>query len=147
MLKSEYLESARNARWWQLVRLTNKTNSVALARKRTMPTERPPFVGEVSARFCGYRVSRGHRNGSPRPYSRFYRPEILLTVSTNFEHSENNLVSMRLSFGVTNYKRVFLATRWDAESWLVSKKASEILWHVSGFCNSCGNWFLSAPAR
>jgi hypothetical protein len=30
-----------------------KTNSVALARKRTMPTERPPLVGEVSANFCG----------------------------------------------------------------------------------------------
>jgi hypothetical protein len=28
------------------------TNSVALARKRTIPTERPPHVGEVSAFFC-----------------------------------------------------------------------------------------------
>jgi hypothetical protein len=28
-------------------------NSVALVRKRTMPTERPPFVGEVSANLCG----------------------------------------------------------------------------------------------
>jgi hypothetical protein len=27
--------------------------SVALARKRTIPTERPPLVGEVSANFCG----------------------------------------------------------------------------------------------
>jgi hypothetical protein len=33
---------------------TNKqTNSVALVRKRTIPTERPPPVGEVSANFCG----------------------------------------------------------------------------------------------
>jgi hypothetical protein len=30
-----------------------KTNSVALVRKRTIPTERPPFVGEVSANFGG----------------------------------------------------------------------------------------------
>jgi hypothetical protein len=28
-------------------------NTVALVRKRTIPTERPPFVGEVSANFCG----------------------------------------------------------------------------------------------
>jgi hypothetical protein len=28
-------------------------NSVALFRKRTTPTERPPFVGEVSAKLCG----------------------------------------------------------------------------------------------
>jgi hypothetical protein len=27
-------------------------NSVALVRKRTTPTERPPLVGEVSANFC-----------------------------------------------------------------------------------------------
>jgi hypothetical protein len=30
-----------------------KTNSVVLIRKRTIPTERPPYVGEVSANFCG----------------------------------------------------------------------------------------------
>jgi hypothetical protein len=30
-----------------------QTNSVALVRKRTIPTERPPLVGEVSAYFCG----------------------------------------------------------------------------------------------
>jgi hypothetical protein len=29
----------------------NKTNSVALVRKRTVPTERPPPVGEVSANY------------------------------------------------------------------------------------------------
>jgi len=30
-----------------------QTNSVALVRTRTIPTERPPPVGEVSANFCG----------------------------------------------------------------------------------------------
>jgi hypothetical protein len=30
-----------------------KLNSVALVRKRTIPTERPPLVGEVSANLCG----------------------------------------------------------------------------------------------
>jgi hypothetical protein len=29
-----------------------KKNSVAVVRKRTIPTERPPLVGEVSANFC-----------------------------------------------------------------------------------------------
>jgi hypothetical protein len=37
--------------------VNNKENkkliSVALIRKRTIPTERPPFVDELSANFCG----------------------------------------------------------------------------------------------
>jgi hypothetical protein len=41
-------------------------NSVDLVRERTIPTERPPLVGEVSAKFCGYRgVSHGQCGGSP----------------------------------------------------------------------------------
>jgi hypothetical protein len=32
---------------------SKKLNSVALIRKRTISTERPPLVGEVSANFCG----------------------------------------------------------------------------------------------
>jgi hypothetical protein len=44
-----------------------KKNSGASVRQRTIPTERPPFVGEVSANFSGQRVSRGQRNESPRP--------------------------------------------------------------------------------
>jgi hypothetical protein len=36
-------------------------------RQRTIPTERPPLIGEVSANFSGYRVSHGQRNESPRP--------------------------------------------------------------------------------
>jgi len=32
---------------------TTKLNSVALVRTRTIPTERKPPVGEVSANFCG----------------------------------------------------------------------------------------------
>jgi hypothetical protein len=38
------------------------TKSVALVRERTIPTEQPPLVGEVSANVCGYRVSRGQHN-------------------------------------------------------------------------------------
>jgi hypothetical protein len=30
-----------------------KLNSMAVVRKRTIPTERPPLVGEVSANLCG----------------------------------------------------------------------------------------------
>ena len=33
--------------------ISNHTNSVALVRTRTIPTERLPPVGEVSANFCG----------------------------------------------------------------------------------------------
>jgi hypothetical protein len=33
--------------------LQTYTYSVALVRKRTIPTERPPLVGEISANFCG----------------------------------------------------------------------------------------------
>jgi hypothetical protein len=36
----------------QNVAIKKKLNSVALFRKRTIPTERPPLVGEVSANFC-----------------------------------------------------------------------------------------------
>ena len=33
--------------------IKTKLNTVALVRERTIPTERPPPVGEVSANFCG----------------------------------------------------------------------------------------------
>jgi hypothetical protein len=36
----------------QVLRIYNN-NSVALVRQRTIPTERPPLVGEVSANFSG----------------------------------------------------------------------------------------------
>jgi hypothetical protein len=65
---------------------------MTLVRQRTIPTERPPLVGEVSANFCGLRVSRGQLNGSPRPYSRFCRPEPLLFLS-----SSSSVVLTRLS--------------------------------------------------
>jgi hypothetical protein len=32
---------------------SHKLNSVARVRERTLPTERPPLVGEVGANFCG----------------------------------------------------------------------------------------------
>jgi hypothetical protein len=44
-----------------------KLNSVSLVRERTIPTERPPLVGEVSANFYGQSVLRGQHNEFPRP--------------------------------------------------------------------------------
>jgi hypothetical protein len=58
--------------------IKNKLNSVARVRERTLPSERPPFVGGVSANVCGERVPCGQRDGSLRPYSRISRPEPLL---------------------------------------------------------------------
>jgi hypothetical protein len=51
--------------------INKQTNTVALVSERTIPTERPPYIGEVHANLCGYRASRGQRNGSPQPYSQF----------------------------------------------------------------------------
>jgi hypothetical protein len=69
-----------------------KQNSVALVRERTVPIERPLLVGEVSTNFCGWRVSRGQHNGSPRPYSWISRLELLL-----FLPSSSSIVLTRLS--------------------------------------------------
>jgi hypothetical protein len=55
-----------------------KTNSMVSVHERTLPTERPPLVGEVTANFCGQSVPRGQRDGSLRPYYRFSRQEPLL---------------------------------------------------------------------
>jgi hypothetical protein len=53
------------------------TYSVALVRKRTIPTERPPLAGEVGANFCRWKVPRGQRDRSLWPYCRFSRPNLL----------------------------------------------------------------------
>jgi hypothetical protein len=58
-----------------------KKNSGALVRQRTIPTERPPLVGEVSANFSGQRVSRGQRNESPRPLTQKEKREKIILRS------------------------------------------------------------------
>jgi hypothetical protein len=58
-----------------------KKNSMASVHKRTIPTERPPLVSEVSANFL--RVTRGQRDESLRPYSRISRPEPLLLLPSS----------------------------------------------------------------
>jgi hypothetical protein len=51
------VQKIRNLSWENYVIKTKKTNkqtnSVAWARKQTIPTEWKPLVGEVSANFCG----------------------------------------------------------------------------------------------
>jgi hypothetical protein len=83
--------------FWKLIEflkgpVQNKTNSVALVRKRTIPTERPPLVGEVSANFSGYRVSRGQRNESPRPLI-----SIFYTGTATFLTNSSSIIFTRLS--------------------------------------------------
>jgi hypothetical protein len=36
-----------------IIIIINKNNCVALVRERSIPTERPPLVVEVSVNFCG----------------------------------------------------------------------------------------------
>jgi hypothetical protein len=66
--------------------------SVVLVRERTIPIERPPLVGEVSATFADKGVTRHHRDGSIRPYCRISRPEPLVFLS-----SSSSVVLTRLS--------------------------------------------------
>jgi hypothetical protein len=42
-----------------------------LASTRTIPTDRPPLVCEVSANFCEYRVSRDQSNGCWKQHDDF----------------------------------------------------------------------------
>jgi hypothetical protein len=68
------------------MKLKTKLNSLALVRERTITT------GEVGANFCGWKVSRGQRNGYLRPYSRLSRPEPLI-----FLPNSSSIVLTRLS--------------------------------------------------
>src|SRR5215467_1853563 len=60
-----------------------KINSVALVRERTIPTERPPPVGEVSANFCGSRGVTWSVQRAPTAVNLFSRPEPLLLYSSS----------------------------------------------------------------
>jgi hypothetical protein len=59
--------------WWiffrQIMNMTDKKKLHGLS-PRTIPTERPPLVGEVSANFRGWRAPRIQRDRSLQPYSR-----------------------------------------------------------------------------
>jgi hypothetical protein len=70
--RSTWDRSAKGLSLTALVKIENGRSKVikklrVLVRQRTIPTERPPLVGEVNANFSGERMSRGQRNQSPRP--------------------------------------------------------------------------------
>jgi hypothetical protein len=68
-----------------------KLNSVVVVLKRTIPTERPPLVGEVSANLCGWRVWRGQRNEVP-----WYSARCLLLHKQNSNiHLKNSIRYIR----------------------------------------------------
>jgi hypothetical protein len=70
----------------QLIKLyfvSKLTNSVALVREQTIPTERPPLVGEVSANFADRGVSHGQCGGSPTA--------VILVLYTDFFFSRLHL--------------------------------------------------------
>jgi hypothetical protein len=70
-----------------------RPNSVASVRERNLPTERPPFIGEVSVTFFADRwVPRGKGDGSLRQYFRFHKPEQLLCLPDS-----SSIILMRLS--------------------------------------------------
>jgi hypothetical protein len=83
--------------------LNTKTSFVARIRERTIPTERPPLVSEVSADFCGYRVPCGQRDGSLWPYSRISRLEPLRFLS-----SSSSIVFTRLNGPLSILNTTFL---------------------------------------
>jgi hypothetical protein len=60
-------------------RTADNNNSVALDWERTIPTERPPLVGEVSVNFADC----GCRGGTVRPYSRLSRLKLLLYLPSS----------------------------------------------------------------
>jgi hypothetical protein len=70
----------------------NNNNSVALVRERIIPTDRPPIVSEVSAKFTDRVVSRSQRGGSTTAIISFSRPEPLLFLT-----SSSSIVLTRLS--------------------------------------------------
>jgi hypothetical protein len=47
--RQELLDFIHDSKTYVLVHPNTKLNSFAVVRKRTIPTERPPLVGEVSA--------------------------------------------------------------------------------------------------
>jgi hypothetical protein len=53
--QGKYYRSFKGLKWVNVSvkKLKKELNSVALDHKRTVPTERPPPLGEVSANFCG----------------------------------------------------------------------------------------------
>jgi hypothetical protein len=93
---------------------TNKqTYSWPLVCERAIPTERPPLVGEVSAKFCGV---AWWAQRVPRPYSRFSRPQPLFFLPSSY-----SVVLTRLSgprFRPTTTQKIWLRLESNPDTWL-----------------------------
>jgi hypothetical protein len=115
---------------------------VALVRERTIPTERPPLVGEVSANFCGYRgVAWSVRR---IPYGRNLGFPDLAQEHLVLQSETQNITIIILDIihrHVFRLKQEISAFRWNLPSWAkqielvsVSGNSSSLYWvQLSGF--------------
>jgi hypothetical protein len=111
--------------------------SVVWVRERTMPTERLPHVGEVSANVCGCRVPRGQRDGSLRPYSRFPWPrrKILALLSGFREKREDKSILHRIVANVFRTNLFFISS-W-MPLWFISLSWYQNCTEFSKVLTSC----------
>jgi hypothetical protein len=117
--------------WIWSIAITKKKYSVAWVLELTVPTERPPLVGEVCANFCGLRVPRGQRDGSLRPYSRISRPSIAITEKRNRSHN------LKWRMGIAGNKL------WRIPFRMIKEIKPVMLWsaYVTWDCVICRNYF------
>jgi hypothetical protein len=74
IISSKSLVNCTHEVEWTPFRTHLLTYSVALVRKRTIPTERPPLVGEVSANFCGFNFINDFNPLEPSGYYMYHQP-------------------------------------------------------------------------
>jgi hypothetical protein len=96
------------------------TNSVALVREKTIPTERPPLVGEVNAKLL--RIESVATSAQRIPYGRIlvFRPKPLL-----FLPSSSSVVLTRLSgprSRATTSQRNVVVPGIEPELWICSQE-------------------------
>jgi hypothetical protein len=90
------------------------------------------FSGEVSANFCGWKVPRGQRDGSIRPYSWYSRPEPLLFLSSSSSIALTRLSGPRSR--PTNSQKICnpmeQSTTRKATSGAANREPPSILWNA-----------------
>ena len=88
------IRNVKNNYNYSVIRLAIiKLNSVALIRERTIPTERPPPVGEVSANFCG--IYGCHVVSATDPHGRLI--SLFWTGAATFYSSSSSIDLTKLS--------------------------------------------------
>jgi hypothetical protein len=107
----------------------SNNNSVALVRERTILTELPLLVGEVSANFYGLRVPRGQRDGSLLPYSRISRrPNYLLLIYFCIKYFVHEKFSSDFCFWLLSTNRQVSLHRFAiSKAYIVLSSSSEEL--------------------